>query len=206
MGRAKRGARKGRVPALPPEPPSQIAGRLSSSCPPSQLLSSCSGFTAAEKDSSDGSDWEISVCSQNRVAFSRDCPWIHITSALPSLSLRLLPNNFVSPHPTFFPLFPNLLCPSWTAAVTPVSIDRPSSLLLIDSEWHAGETRGAAPCEETCTISKNQMDSPNFWSAKLWSGKYLDGFEFSWNEWAYEFMNQPLSLLFNLTGGSTTTT
>lgn len=102
MGRAKRRARKGRVPALPPEPPSQIAGRLSSSCPPSQLLSSCSGFTAAEKDSSDGSDWEISVCSQNRVAFSRDCLWIHITSALPSLSLRLLPNDFVSPHPTFF--------------------------------------------------------------------------------------------------------
>lgn len=48
---------------------------------------------------------ERSVCVLRTESLSLDCPWIHVTSALPSLFLCsrcLLPNDFVSLHPSFF--------------------------------------------------------------------------------------------------------
>lgn len=104
----------------------------------------------------------------------------------------------------FFPLLPNLLYPSWTPAVTPASLGQPSSSLLIDSEWHAGETTGAALCEEMCTSASPKPNQPpertfdqlSFDQETIWM-------DLSSAEIAVKLLNQTFSLFLDLNCGST---
>ena len=168
---AKRGPGKDEC-QLCPQCPSQIPPSFPSSSPSILSLpllpSSWPVFTLAVNDFSEGADWDISVFKLKQASlFKLSMNWhplsplslSHVVlSAYPRSLSPLCTNSFSSCNsPPWFSL--SLLCIFFLfhlslrfyplplldqlSLLSPVSLDRPSSPVLIDLEWHAAEAMGA---------------------------------------------------------------